>query len=173
MDSNPFRSSLAQILQDLGYESTRADPDVWLRKAAKDSGFEYYEMLFVYVDDILALSHHAKEAIHEITEFYKAKDGSVKPPEIYLGANISKMQLPDGREVVWTTSPTAYVKNSLLVVERLLSEDGDGYVLKSKVKNPFPTGYKPEIDVTDELAPDLASRYMQLIGILHWAVRQH
>jgi hypothetical protein len=62
------------------------------------------------------------------------------------------------------------VKNSLLVVERLLSEDGDGYILKSKVKNLFPTGYKPEIDVTDELAPDLASRYMQLIGILRWAV---
>jgi hypothetical protein len=44
-------------------------------------------MLFVYVDDILALSHRAKNAIEEITEFYKAtKDWSVKPPEIYLGA---------------------------------------------------------------------------------------
>jgi hypothetical protein len=84
-------------------------------------------MLFVYVDDILALSHRAKNAIEEITESYKAKEGSGKPPEIYLGANISKMQLPDGREV-WTTSPLAYVKNSLLVVERLLSEDGEGYV---------------------------------------------
>jgi hypothetical protein len=107
--------------------------------------------------------------IHEITEFYKAsKEGSIKPPEIYLGANISKMQLPDGREV-WTTSPSAYVKNSLLVVERLLSEDGEGYVLKSKVKNPFPTGHKPEIDVTAEFESELASRFMQLIGILRWA----
>ena len=97
-------------------------------------------MLFVCVDDILALSRQAKKAIEEITAFMRAKEGSVKPPEIYLGANISKMQLPDGREV-WTTSPKAYVKNSLLVVERLLTEDGDGYVLKSNVKNPFPTGY--------------------------------
>jgi hypothetical protein len=62
----------------------------------------------------------------------------VKPPEIYLGANISKIQLPDGCEVWTTCSPKAYVKkNSLLVVEQLLSEDGEGYVLKSKVKNPF------------------------------------
>jgi hypothetical protein len=83
-------------------------------------------MLFVYVDDILALSHRVKNAIEEISEFYKAKEGSVKPPEIYLvGANISKMQLPDGREV-WTTSPLAYVKNSLLVVQRFL-RDGEGY----------------------------------------------
>jgi hypothetical protein len=91
-----FCSSLAQILQDIGYTSTKADPNVWLRKAAKDNGFEYYEMLFVYVDDILALSHQAKIAIEEITEFYQAKEGSVKPPEIYLGANILKMQIPDG-----------------------------------------------------------------------------
>jgi hypothetical protein len=51
------------------------------------------------------------------------------------------------------------------VVEHLLEEDGDGYTLKSNVKNPFPTGYKPELDVTDELDGDLASRFMQLIGI--------
>ena len=68
------------------------------------------------------------------------------------------------------TSPKTYVKNSILVVERLLEEDGEGYVLKSNAKNPFPTGYKPEIDVTEELDHTLASRYMQLIGILRWAV---
>jgi hypothetical protein len=28
-----FRSSLAQILRDVGYDSTKADPDVWIRKA--------------------------------------------------------------------------------------------------------------------------------------------
>jgi hypothetical protein len=52
----------------------------------------------------------------------------------------------------------------------LLEEDGKGNVLKSKVRNPFPTGYKPEFDVTDELDQILASRFMQLIGILCWAV---
>ena len=56
---------------------------------------------------------------------------------IYLGANVSKMQLPDGHDV-WTMSPKTYVKNSILVVERLLEEDGKGYVLKSNARNPFP-----------------------------------
>jgi hypothetical protein len=164
-----FRSSLAQLLRDLGYKSSKADPDVWMRAAARDDGHEYYEMLFVYVDDILALSHRATDVIKEITEYFKAKEGSIKPPEIYLGANILKMQVPDGRKV-WATSPKSYVKNSILVVERLLEEDGDGYTLKSNAKNPFPTGYKPELDITDELDGDLASRFMQLIGILRWAV---
>ena len=63
-----------------------------------------------------------------------------------------------------------YVKNSILVVEQLLTDNGEGYVLKSNVRNPFPTGYKPELDVTEELDQKLASRYMQLIGILRWAM---
>ena len=79
------------------------------------------------------------------------------------------MQLPNGTEV-WMTSPQSYVKNSILVVEQLLEEDGEGYVLKSNARNPFPTGYKLEINITNELDQTLASRFMQLIGILRWAV---
>ena len=111
-----FRATLAQLLQDLGYKSSKADPDVWMCEAVKPNDHKYYEMLFVYVDDILAVSHQAEEAIKEITTFFKAKDGSIKPPEIYLGANIAKIDLPDGREV-WSTSPRTYVKNSILVIE--------------------------------------------------------
>jgi hypothetical protein len=112
-----FRSSLAQILRDLGYEFSRADPDVWMRKVVRDDGHQYYEMLFVCVNNILALSHRVRDAIEEITAFYRAKDGSIKPPKINLGANVSKMQLPDGREV-WSTSPRTYVKNSILMVRK-------------------------------------------------------
>ena len=54
--------------------------------------------------------------------------------------------------------------------ERLFDEDGEGYVLKSNAKNPFPSGYRPELDVTDELGDELASRYLQLIGICRWAI---
>ena len=86
-----------------------------------------------------------------------------------MGADVEKVTLPDGREV-WSTSPRSYVKNAVDVVQGLLDEDGEGYVLKTNAKNPFPTGYKPELDVTEELGPELASRYMQLIGILRWAV---
>jgi hypothetical protein len=35
---------LVQNLWDMGYKSTIADPDVFMRKAAKSIGFEYYEL---------------------------------------------------------------------------------------------------------------------------------
>jgi hypothetical protein len=37
-------------------------------------------------------------------------------------------------------------------------------------KTPFPSNYRPELDVTDELSLDLCSRYSQLIGVLRWMV---
>jgi hypothetical protein len=52
-----WRATLAQELRDLGFVSTTADPDVWIQAAVRDDGFEYYEMLLIYVDDILAVSH--------------------------------------------------------------------------------------------------------------------
>ena len=84
-----------------------------------DTGHEYYEMVFVYVNDILSVSHRVKETIAKITaitKFYKAKEGSIKEPIIYLGAEVVQMQMPDGR-TIWMTSPRTYVKNAVQVVE--------------------------------------------------------
>jgi hypothetical protein len=55
-------------------------------------------------------------------------------------------------------------------VQCLCDDDREGYSLKSKIKNPFPSGYHPELDMMDELGPELASCIMPLIGILCWCV---
>ena len=54
--STSFRSYLAEILYELGYTPTKADPDVCLRKAVKVDGFQYYEMFLFYVDDVMCIS---------------------------------------------------------------------------------------------------------------------
>ena len=56
-------------------------------------------MLFVYVGDILAVLHKATDIIKEITVFYRANDGSKKPPDIYFCSDIMKVKIPDGHEV--------------------------------------------------------------------------
>jgi hypothetical protein len=33
---------VAQTLMDLGFNASKEDPDVWMRAAAKENGFEYY-----------------------------------------------------------------------------------------------------------------------------------
>ena len=164
-----WRTEFAKALDSVGFQSTKADPDVWIRAARKTNGDQYYEMTIVYVDDVLVLSTEAAQVIKDISDRYDLKEGSVKEPEIYLGANIEKVQLPDGREV-WAQSPRQHMKNAVKVCEDLLKEDGTGETLKSTVKNPSPSGYKPELDITRELDEAMASRCQQLIGILRWAV---
>jgi hypothetical protein len=66
---------------------------------------------------------------------------------------------------VCALSPRDYVKNAIKTVKGLLVEDREGYVLKNKAKNPFPMNYRPELDVSNELGPELSSHYLQLIGI--------
>ena len=56
------------------------------------------------------------------------------------------------------------------MVEALIAEDDPEAKLKSTARNPFPSGYKPELDVTPELNDELGSRFLQLIGVLRWAI---
>ena len=108
--------------------------------------------------------HKATDDIKEITAFYRSKKGSIKPPDIYLIANIMKLQMPDGSGV-WGSSSREYVKNAVIMVEQLFEEDGECYTLRNTVKAPSPSGYKAELHVTEDIGPEMASRYLQLIGI--------
>ena len=169
-----WREALADALRSspLNFESTLADPNVWIRRARRpEDNYEYYEMLLVYVDDVLIVSHQPDSIADEIDNHYKIKPGSRKPPDIYLGADVAKVQTAGGHEV-WSTSSKSYVQNAVKVVENLLVEDGKGMQLRSpaKAKNPIPSNYRPEVDVSAELEPDLISRYLQLIGVLRWAI---
>jgi hypothetical protein len=132
-------------------------------------GFGVYDMVLVYVDDILVFAKEPKTTMDELGKLYELKPKSVHEPDIYLGANMEKVQLPDGK-VEWSMGSKTYVKNAIRVVEALITEDDPKAKLKSTARNPFPSGYKPELDVTPELNDELGSRFLQLIGILRWAI---
>ena len=159
-----WRADLAATLRDLNFTSTRADPDVWIRSAGT-----HYDMVLVYVDDILIFAKDPMVTMNDLGKLYELKPESVKEPDIYLGANMEKVQLPNGK-VEWSMGSKTYVKNAIKVVEALLLEDDPTATLKTTARNPFPSGYKPELDVTPELNDELASRFLQLIGILRWAI---
>jgi hypothetical protein len=55
-----FHSYMAEKLTELGFMSSLADPDVWLRAAVKSDAEEYYEYVLMYVDNILAISCDAE-----------------------------------------------------------------------------------------------------------------
>ena len=166
-----WRSTFNSTILEMGFRSTIADPDVYLRANAKPCGFKYYEYLLVYVDDVLIVSHSPEIHLERIKASYELNPSSIGPPTRYLGADVERVTRPGdntGREY-WSFSAHTYVRNAVKNVKLLLQDEGRG--LKSTAKSPFSsTTYRPEMDMTDECNAEESSRYSQLIGVLRWAV---
>jgi Reverse transcriptase (RNA-dependent DNA polymerase) len=161
-----FRALLAETLHDIGYTPTKADPDVWLRPAVKSDGFEYYELVLCYVDDILSISADPADALKGLQATFKLKDDKIEVPDIYLGAELGRMQVDDAW--CWTMSAEKYVAASVKNVEEALAKKG--LRLPTKCYTPLSTDYKPELDVSPELKSDGLQYYQELIGVLRWSV---
>jgi hypothetical protein len=134
------------IFTQIGFKSSKADPDVWMRKAKKPDGFVYWEYILCYVDDILVVSHDPKNAMNMISHHVTFKPGSIQPPTSYLGATISQQTILDGNKdfpmkQVWTMSAQGYIKRAIEEVERELLQQ-NAYLPK-KVETPFSHGYHP------------------------------
>jgi hypothetical protein len=90
-----FCAHLAETLNNLNYKSTKANPDVWIRPGVKPDGFKYYEMLLVYVDDVLCISHDPTATMKGIQGTFKLKGDKIKVPTHYLGAFCAGPCLPN------------------------------------------------------------------------------
>ena len=106
--SASFRSFMAKKLYEIGFKSSPADPNVWLRPAIKSDGEEYYEYVLLYVGDILAISMNPTETLKSMEgKTVKYKNGKIAPPEMYLGGNL-KQKLMNGH-MCWNITSYYYV----------------------------------------------------------------
>jgi hypothetical protein len=73
--------------------------------------------------------------------------------------------------VAWAMASDTYIGNMLNTVKELLKEKGKELRTTQRCgQTPLPVTYKPELDVTRELEAAEISEYLQLIGMLRWAV---
>ena len=161
-----FRAHLAETLHDIGFCSTRADPDVWRCPAKKVNGEEYYEYILCYVDDLLPISADATKVLQGIQAVFKFKDDKIVRPEVYLGAQLDTMTT-DGFDG-WTMLSQKYVKAAIDNVEEVLGRTNQR--LPTKCGTPLKSRHWPELDTSQELKHDGLQRYQELIGMLCWAV---
>ena len=57
----------------MGFKSSIADPDVWIRPATIADDEKYYEFILVYVDYLLLIIQYAVSMIREVAEKFKLK----------------------------------------------------------------------------------------------------
>ena len=130
----------------------------------KSDGFEYYELVLCYVDDILSISADPADALKGLQVTFK--DDKIEVPDIYLGAALGRMQVDS--QWCWTMSAEKNVSASVKNVEEALATKG--LRLPTKCYTPLSVDYKPELDVSAELKGDGMQYYQELIGVLRWAV---
>ena len=78
---------------------------MWLRPGTKANGYRYYEMVLVYVDDVMAISATPSLTITGIQSVFKLKGDKAAPPDMYLGVTLEKKQNAQGT-TCWSMSRT-------------------------------------------------------------------
>ena len=104
---------------------------------------------------------------NELGQIFTIKQKSIGPPTQYLGNKVSKVDLANG-STAWSFSSSQYIQNAVKNVEEYLDKKGEK--LTPRAKSPWPSNYRPEIDITPELSHEKSAYYQSLIGILRWIV---
>ena len=163
-----FWHHLRECMARLGFTSSRADPDVWLRLSKRSTGEDYYEYVLLYVDDVLVISERAEAVLrNEIGKDWVLKPESIGPPSQYLGGKLRLVTLANGVKA-WAFGSHQYVHAAVKNVQEHLAKKG--MKLPYSAPNPLSTNYRPEVDVTPELGEADAAYYHCLIGVLRWIV---
>ena len=112
-------------MKHLGFESSKADPDVWFRKSKRKNGTEYYEYVLMYTDDCLVISDRAEAILREeIGQHFILKEESIGLPSQYLGGKLQKVTLENGVDA-WAFGSTQYVQAAVKNVEQYLAGKGE------------------------------------------------
>ena len=151
-----WHDRLFDILQELDFKPSKADPDVWMRP---EPGGTCYEYIAVYVDDLAIAAKDPQAFCNKLKKRYNLKLKGVGPLEYHLGCTYKKD--PDG---TLAADPRRYVNKILESYERMFKEK------PRKSRPPLEGGDHPELD-TSELCDDHQTKQFQtLIGQLQWLI---
>lgn len=156
-----WHAKLSETLCSMEFTPSYADPDVWYKAAVRDDGFEYYQYILVYVDDILIIAHKPMPIMTTIQKAYRLKEEPC-PPTNYLGAKIRNWTIPNDTRQVWSMNCQQYLKEAIKNVENELTKSNN--VLRGKPCTPMQSGYRPELDVSPVLGPEQTNYYQSTLN---------
>ena len=159
---------MALYLDELGFKSSDTNNDVWMQPACKNNGFEYYEYIIMYVDDILTIPHQAKDILNRIGRKprIKFKGNKILEPEMYLGAKLMKKQMNGTK--CWTISCTNCLKTALENIKETVKDMC--WRFPTRATTPMTQNYVPELDNSPDLDAKNTRYYQELIGIFCWTI---
>ena len=151
-----WHDRLFDILQELKFKPSKADPDVWMRP---EPGGTCYEYIAVYVDDLAIASKDPQAFCNELKEKYNLKLKGVGPLEYHLGCTYKKD--PDG---TLAADPRRYINKILESYERMFKEK------PRKSRPPLEGGDHPELHTPELCDEHQTNQFQTLVGQLQWLI---
>ena len=122
---------------------------------------------------MIYLDEKPDDAIEQIGQTFRIKEGSTGFPKMYLGANIRKWESQNSsgeKTECVAMGANSYIKEAIRAVEERMKEHKLQYESKRYSKTPFTSSsYRPELDATEFCEPSMIAFYQNMIGILRWA----
>ena len=150
-----FHERLADVLRDMGFIPSRAEPDIWMI----DKG-DHYEYIAVYVDDLLVVSRDPGSLIDVLLKKYKFKLKGTGPISYHLGCDFFR---DDDGNLCY--APRKYIEKMLANYQRIFGQ------MPRQVLSPLIKGDHPELDKTELLDVAQVQIYQSLIGALQWTIQ--
>ena len=151
-----WHDRLSDILQELKFKPSKADPDVWMRP---EPGGTCYEYIAVYVDDLAIAAKDPQAFCNELKKKYNLKLKGVGPLEYHLGCTYNKD--PDG---TLAADHRRYVNKILESYERMFKEK------PRKSRPPLEGGDHPELHTPELCDEHQTNQFQTLIGQLQWLI---
>ena len=151
-----WHDRLFDILQELRFKPSKADPDVWMRP---EPGGTCYEYIAVYVDDLAIAAKDPQAFCNELKKKYNLKLKGVGPLEYHLGCTYKKD--PDG---TLAADPRRYVNKILESYEMMFKEK------PRKSRPPLEEGDHPELHTPELCDEHQTNQFQTLVGQLQWLI---
>ena len=151
-----WHDRLFDILQELKFKPSKADPDVWMRP---EPGGTCYEYIAAYVDDLAIAAKDPQAFCNDLKKKYNLKLKGAGPLEYHLGCTYKKD--PDG---TLAADPRRYVNKILESYERMFKEK------PRKSRPPLEGGDHPELDTSQLCGDHQTKQFQTLIGQLQWLI---
>jgi hypothetical protein len=171
---NAWRHYFAAYIRDeLKFEPTTADPDVYRKPLVKTDGTKYYAYLIIYVDDVLCCHTNPDIVMNKLSQDFRLKNG-IEDPTMYLGTDMKQWSYTgnDGtNHSCWAMGSENYIKEALKTCDKLMHDHQLQFTSTKRHgrKTPFSCHtYRPELDDTNYCDTTLLTVFQNLIGILRW-----
>ena len=142
-----WSQKMHDIMLDMGFSPSKADPCVWLGKAKCATKYEY---VAIYVDDLLIACDCASDFIHTLKRKHNLKIKGEGPLKYHLGYDCHMD--PDGTLVALLKK---YISKILDSFHQMFP--GESLL---QVKSPLHKNDHPELDNSELASDDLITKFM-------------